>query len=787
MKNLQSVFFISLFLLLLSFNVIAQRKDDSWKLYDDSQVAVIEITMEQAALDYMYANVNSDSIHYSKVHFKNKYIDETIDSVGIRLRGNTSRESKKKSFKLEFNGFIKGRDFYDVENLNLNGEHNDPSIIRSKLIWDLYDKIGMNASRAAHAAVYINGVYYGLYISVEHIDEEFIKKRFDDDEGNLWKCLYPADLLFKGTNPDSYKSWEGGRRVYDLTTNENEDDYSDLARLINNINNTTSTAFQDSLEKIFSVEEFLKYVSVDVLTGCWDDYWFLKNNYYLYHEPSKDLFHWIPYDVDNSFGVDWFNTDWANINPYTYSKMGGSGEKRPLIDRILTFTDYRNLYTHFIDFMIKKVYNLELLDKRIDSLKNIISPYAEQDTYKNLDYGFTNQDFNNSYLLTGYNKFHVKYGLKEFISKRVESIKKQLVWVNSNPIIYSLDWYPKVPGSEDTVYVYACIYAKNGIKDATLNFRKIGTGEVYKTKMEFKPIAGSTKINENDLWLGKLAPIGIASKGYFAITVTDSLNQTSQFPRGRNINIQTAGTSSTNLVINELLAKNDSLYADDYGEYDDWIEIFNPTSQTISLTGMYLTDNPDRLNKWQFTTPGLELLPGHFQLIWCDEDSSQGDMHANFKLDGGGEFLALVDSDGLTILDSLTYGNQKTNVSFGRYPDGSDIWQRLTPSPHSGNIATLVEDTILPDGFKIFAYPNPFNPVTKIEYHLPEKSKVSISIYNILGRKVWSRSEGYKQSGSYSFIWNGLDNSGNKLSAGIYMLQINSETFSRTIKLMLIK
>ncbi|RJP65227.1 MAG: T9SS C-terminal target domain-containing protein [Ignavibacteriales bacterium] len=786
MKNFNAVTFTSVFLLLLSFNAIAQSKDESWKLYDDSQVAVIEITMDQSALDYMYANVNSDSLHFATVHFKNKYIDETIDSVGIRLRGNTSRDARKKSFKLEFNGFIKGRDFYDVENLNLNGEHNDPSIIRSKLIWDLYGKIGMNASRAAHAAVYINGNYYGLYISVEHIDEEFLQKRFTDDEGNLWKCLYPADLVYKGSNPDLYKSKSGGRRTYDLTTNEDTDDYFMLARLIDIINNTSSTEFQDSLEKIFSLEEFLKYVSVDVLTGCWDDYWYLKNNYYLYHEPSKDLIHWIPYDTDNSFGVDWFSIDWANVNPYTYSKIGGGDEKRPLIERILTFADYRNLYTHFLDFIVKKVYNTEILEKRIDSLKSILSPYAEQDTYKNLDYGFTNEDFNNSYLLSGYNKAHVKYGLKEFISKRVESIKKQLVWVNSNPVVYSLDWYPKSPGFDDTVYVNASIFAKNGIKDVTLNFKKVGTGEVFKTKMEFKPVPGSTKINENDLWIGRLSPIGIASKGYFAITVTDSLEQKAQFPRRRNINIQTAGVNSASLVINELLAKNDSLYADDNGEYDDWIEIFNPTSQTISLTGKFLTDDPDKLNKWQFTSPGLELLPGHFQLIWCDEDSSQGDMHTNFKLDGGGEFLALVDADGATILDSLTYPDQSKNISFGRYPDGSDNWQKLVPTPQGGNTVTSVDEDLTPVDFRIAAYPNPFNPSTKIEFVLPSKSHLTLSIHNILGEKLWTKSGEYKE-GSHSFVWNGIDNMGNKLTSGIYLLNIKSADLVKTIKLMMIK
>ncbi|MCB0748033.1 MAG: CotH kinase family protein, partial [Ignavibacteriae bacterium] len=184
--------FLFVFISIISFS----QNDESWKIYDDSEVAEIRITMNPDDLQYLYDNPEkeNDSMMVSSINFKNALIEETIDSVGIRIRGNTSRESAKKSFKLSFNTFIKGRKFYSLEKLNLNGEHNDPSIIRSKLCWDFFNDIGIASSRASHAAVYINGDYYGLYISVEHIDENFIKKNFKDDSGNLWKCLYGANL-----------------------------------------------------------------------------------------------------------------------------------------------------------------------------------------------------------------------------------------------------------------------------------------------------------------------------------------------------------------------------------------------------------------------------------------------------------------------------------------------------------------------------------------------------------------------------------------------------------------
>ena len=107
-------------------------------------------------LEWMYDNVESDSMHLATLQFQNAFINETVDSIGFRLRGNTSRNADKKSFKVDFNHFISGREFYGLQKLNLNGEHNDPSIIRSKLSWDFYEDIGMKSSRASHATLYIN-------------------------------------------------------------------------------------------------------------------------------------------------------------------------------------------------------------------------------------------------------------------------------------------------------------------------------------------------------------------------------------------------------------------------------------------------------------------------------------------------------------------------------------------------------------------------------------------------------------------------------------------------------
>ena len=127
--------------------------------------------------------------------------------------------------------------------------------------------------------------------------------------------------------------------------------------------------------------------------------------------------------------------------------------------------------------------------------------------------------------------------------------------------------------------------------------------------------------------------------------------------------------------INEFLAANDSANQDPQGDYDDWIELYNSGTETIDLSGYYLTDDLDDLNQWSFPQ-GTTIDGGDYLLIWADKDTSDNPsgIHSNFKLSAGGESIGLIESDGTTIVDSIIFNEQSDDVSYGRYPDGGDNW-----------------------------------------------------------------------------------------------------------------
>ncbi|HEB83904.1 MAG TPA: hypothetical protein ENI92_02765, partial [Bacteroidetes bacterium] len=383
-----------LLLLCLAGGIAAQDHfSDSEVLFRDDELPLVQISLDPDSLAWLLAEENLENRRYlpASIHYLSSEIDTTVPNVGFRLRGNTSRYAQKKSFKVSFDAFDEDGRFHGLKTFNLNGEHNDPSIVRSKLCWDLFKRPAVPSSRAAHVKLYINGEYRGLYIHVEDYDKTFLDTRFGNKDGNFYKCLWPATLEYIDDDPDSYKFTVGGRRAYDLRTNRDEDDYTDLAHLIRVINLSSEAEFVDSLEACFDVWGFLKALAVEVLVGHWDNYWYNKNNYYLYHNTATGRFEYIPYDLDNTFGVWWSGIepgcDWGVRNLYQWGNA--HGESRPLVDRVLAVQQYRNLYTEFLLQLLSEAFNEDVLDGRLTELLALIEQAALTDPYRPLDYGWS--------------------------------------------------------------------------------------------------------------------------------------------------------------------------------------------------------------------------------------------------------------------------------------------------------------------------------------------------------------------------------------------------------------
>lgn len=125
----------------------------------------------------------------------------------------------------------------------------------------------------------------------------------------------------------------------------------------------------------------------------------------------------------------------------------------------------------------------------------------------------------------------------------------------------------------------------------------------------------------------------------------------------------------TQVRLNEMQSSNSTTIADNYGDYDDWVEIYNPTNVSIEIGGLVLKD---QIDTWAIPTgdPSTYLPPNGRFLLWADDQEFQGIFHTNFKLASGGEFLGLYESDSVTIIDSITITALSPNQSYIRCESG---------------------------------------------------------------------------------------------------------------------
>ncbi len=764
----QIVFILGFVFIFLNINAQINIPEKG-EVFRDDVIPRVDIIIPPDSLAYILHddNLESNYLFHATFIFDNGTIRDTLDNVGFRLRGNTSRNADKKSYKISFNTYVQGREFYGLEKMNLNGEHNDPTIMRSKLAWDIAYQNGIVGSRANHVRFFINDVFYGVYINVEHIDEEFLSSRYGNKNGNLYKCLWPADLDYLGNDPDLYKLEVFGRPVYQLKTNLVENDYSKLAQFIFILNTTPSNPLLCELEKVFNVDDYLKFIALDVLTGNWDGPIYNKNNFYLYENPATGLIEYIPYDLDNTFGIDWFGIDWGERNIYNWSH---SSEERPIYEKILGVPEYHRRYTYYLNQMLEDVFNEDNLNPHIDSLLTKIIPWVAIDTFAMKDYGYTYIDFMNAFTqpLSG----HVKYGLKEYITIRHDNSLNQLNLQNINPIISQLK------NSNSNALQDIVITAQ--IEDEGLSFVELhyfldGQTDTSIIQMWDDGNHGDGE-SEDGIYGAVIPPLGSNNIIHFFVKAVDVEGLESRQPRCFEKELEISAPTFQ-LYINEIMASNNNTIADNEGEYDDWIEIYNGGGESIYLGDKFLSDKPNNPDKWQM--PDVSIAPGEYLLFWADKDEDQGDFHTNFKLSSEGEFVGIFDSDGNNnnLIDGNYFGKLETNASLSRLPDGVGYFQLATATPSASNEPLPVNVFSITYDSSIDVFPNHTDDFVNISSKTESFEKEwQLNIFDVTGRKI--RSETIQIPSQIDF---------SNQHSGLFFLQLRDDENNVTTKKVVVR
>ncbi len=199
------------------------------------------------------------------------------------------------------------------------------------------------------------------------------------------------------------------------------------------------------------------------------------------------------------------------------------------------------------------------------------------------------------------------------------------------------------------------------------------------------------------------------------------------------------GTATTatasQVLINELTANNNTGIQNEKGKFKDWVELYNATFQPLSLSGLYLSDSIGDLTKWAFPSDAI-ILPGQHLLLWADdEDETYVEMHTNFNLSNTAD--ALILSDGVSVFDSISYGNQAPDAGLARCADGVGNFVSITDRTPRGvnSCSSSVSDV---NDLQLLLMPNPASSVLHV---LTDEEIVSAEIISLHGERVLSARE----------------------------------------------
>ncbi|MGB1369387.1 MAG: CotH kinase family protein [Acidimicrobiales bacterium] len=356
---------------------------DSDYLFDQEKLHTFELTLSDQNLAYLDSAPALEEYVPGTLTFEG----ETLP-VGIRYKGSVGawvgclsgegflstegeKECTKLSTKIKINWEDSDDTFYEVKKLQFHSQNLDPTKMHERLGYWLFREMGVPAPRSVHARLIINGQFNGIYALTEQIDGRFTRENFDDGTGNLYKEIWPI------TNSGVPMPAEPLQNA--LKTNEDEDPTFDIIQqFAQAVVDADGTTRQDVLRQWMNVDQALAYMVVDRAIANDDGVLHFycggseeiefgggcnSHNFYWYEDPTAELIHLIPWDLDNAFDnitgpanpVTPIKDKWGektnDCKPFAYGQWGLtqlSAACDPIIGTLATLEqDYQELRDAF--------------------------------------------------------------------------------------------------------------------------------------------------------------------------------------------------------------------------------------------------------------------------------------------------------------------------------------------------------------------------------------------------------------------------------------------------------
>lgn len=638
-----------------------------------------------------------------------------LERVGVRCKGNSSLgiSGSKKPFNLTIDAFEAGQDLWGFDVINLNNNFSDPSQLRDAIALKLLGQY-MPVSRFTFARVTIQGQYIGLYSMVEQMNGEWADHWFDDG-GLIIRGDSPVRIAFDS----STLNWKGEdlapyKQGYEVKGKDagSDEGYVELRELIRALDAPVSAGglsdagFKDGIRRAMNVDSALWHIAGTSILAHYDSY-YVGKNFYLFRGTRDPRFNIHIWDLGLAFGTFGFRSGnmgggpgGAGTNPATVDPFAQvDAANRPLIRRLLAVPEYRADYLAHYRALLDEVFTEDWMLEVGQTYQDLVrdAAQAEEAAQGKISGSFTFAQFlqNLREPITpsgGGTGRPGGFGLSA--PGILALVRERGAYLRARPDMQTPDLRlaghalsPEAPTTGEAVTVRATFGGADAaaLGSVEVRYRVAGGYE------EQVPMA-----REGDGWAAVIPAQRAGKRVTYAFRTAIDDGRASFFPAANwtgpfayevgGVDLPPAAPGD--LVLNELMADNTSTIADEAGEYEDWVELYNRGTAPVSLAGLYLSDDPT--DPWVFALPDRTLAPGEHVLVWCDGDAAQGPLHAPFALSRQGETVVVASR--AEIVDQVTYASLGADESFGRATSGADGWVRCgygTPGRTNGCDASV--------------------------------------------------------------------------------------------------
>ncbi|HOY30903.1 MAG TPA: CotH kinase family protein [Bacteroidales bacterium] len=753
MAKVKSIILFLILSVLCAFTVRSQSD-----FYDADSIREVRIYFKEGNWDYildsLHQYVGEDGRLLGDVMVEGKM----FRNIGVRYKGYSSFDPDvvKSPFNIDLEYNYNNQNYQGYTKLKLSNVIQDPSFVREVLSYEIARKY-LPASKANFANVYVNDTLLGLYTNVEAVDKNFAGSRFGERDNTFFKgapehLIIPggqnSNLTYFDDDTSSYKPY------YKLESDDPEKAWPDLLRLIDILNNDTS-----HIDTILYIDRTLWMHAINYALVNLDSYIGYSQNYYLYMD-NYGRFNPVMWDFNMSFG-SFKETDGITAPPNGLTilkrksldplKMLASTplSPRPLIVNLLQNPTRKKMFLAHMKTIINENFRNNFYLTRGLELQNRIDQYVQNDTNKFYPYAQFHQNLDTT-VGSGNNVFP---GLRDLMEARIAYLDT-FPGFQGAPVISEISHDPDFPAQGAQVWINAAV---SGAGEVFLHYR-------YKTDAVFKSICMYDDGAHNDSVSGDgIFGAGIMTKGpvvqYYIYAQNDSAGMFSPERAAYEFYHIQPLFNSGDMVINELMSGYGMGNSQGCG-LGGWIEIFNTTGESQDIGQLFLSDDPEEPLKWAF--PDTVVAGQSFIVVWADADTSQGKLHAGFSTNHEGGRLYLLDAN-TNVLDSVRYGLQSADRTYGRYPNGYGPFIFMQPSFAENNYI----ETLPAGSFVLFP-----NPATGNIYCELSNSGdiVSYKIYNSKGQHVISGYPCHKSSMGSEIVK--IDISG--LHIGLYLMVIET-------------